>query len=129
MANGSIAPSRAVKYDTTAGAEGKVIQCGAGERAIGISQPGVRRVPGFTDDGYAAIAGETLRVYRPGEINVPAELGGTVAVGDYLKSDTDGKLVTAGSDQDDYIAIAEQDGVSGEIIPVEVRGPGQMSGT
>lgn len=121
VANGNINPSRAVKIDTTAGVIGKVVIAGAGERAIGIAQAGTRRVPGFTDDGYAAIAGETLLVWTHGDKHVPAELGGTVTQGDYLKVHSDGTLLSSSTDQDDIVAIAEAPGTAGKIIPVQVH--------
>ena len=61
VANGNIAPCRAVKLDSTT-AGGKVLQCGAGDKAFGISQPESRNPPYSTlDDGYCAIAGENLK--------------------------------------------------------------------
>lgn len=127
VADGNIYPSRFVKL-TAASADGRVLACGAGERAYGISQKSTRRVPYVDSSGYAAQVGEPIKVYdRPGE-KCALELGGTVARGDFLKSDANGKGVTASADQDDYGAIALDSGVAGELIAVE-RAVGQMSGT
>lgn len=123
VAGGNIAPSRFVKLSTTA--EGRVLQCGAGEAIYGISQPSVHNIAlsggGFTtpDDGYAAVAGEMLNIYGPGDDTVMLELGGTVTVGDYLKSDADGKGVNAGTDKDKAGAQAQASGTSGKLIPVK----------
>src|SRR5262245_59123935 len=121
VANASIHCSRAVKIVAGAGGQALVVEAGAGEQAIGISQPGTRRVPGFTDtsttDAICAVAGETLRVHMQGETNVPAEAGGTFAAGDLLKSGALGVLVKTAAAEDKIIAIAEQAGAVGKIVP------------
>lgn len=127
IADGNIYPYRFVKL-LDASADGRVLACGAGERAYGISQKSTRRSPYIDSTGYAASAGEPIKVYdRPGE-RCPLELGGTVARGDFIKASTAGVGVKADTDQDDYGAIALESGVSGEVIAVE-RAVGQMSGT
>jgi len=127
VANGNIAPSRFVKIDTTA--EGKVLQAGAGDKTYGVSEPGVRNVPyGALDDGFAAIAGENLRIFGPGpDKDIPLELGGTVTQGDRLKSDANGKGVVTVTNLDEWGAVAMKSGVSGEIIPVQPVYPSQIS--
>lgn len=116
IAAGNIAPSRFVKQTTTA--DHKVSQAGAGEALIGIAQKGSRNTPYSTlDDGFAAIAGEDLLVFQPGD-TAPLELGGTVTVGDYLKSDASGKGVTASADGEHYGARALEAGTSGKIVEV-----------
>lgn len=117
VAGGNIAPMRFVKPSTLA--DNKCLQCGAGEMPIGISQRGTRNTPySSLDDGYAAIAGESLQIYGPTELAM-LELGGTVAAGDLLKSDADGKGVTAGAGTM-YGARASQAGTSGKLIEVYV---------
>lgn len=125
VAAGNIKPMRFVKLTT---GDGKCLVCGAGDKVYGVSQKGTRRVPySSLDDGYCAIAGEELQVYGPGEDPKPAlVLGGTVAAGDRLKSDSDGAGVTTVTNLDEYGAIAMWAGVAGEIIEVEVR-TGQIS--
>jgi hypothetical protein len=118
IANGTIAPARFVKQDTTT--NNAFLQAGSGDKVVGISQKGTRRTPySGLDDGNAAIAGEPLHVFGPPE-TAPLELGGTVAAGDLLKPDTNGKGITAGSDGDFYGALSPQAGGSGDIIEVQV---------
>ena len=118
VAGGTIAPARFVKQSTTA--DNTVLQAAAGDPIVGISQKGTRRTPYSTlDDGNAAISGEPLHVFGPPE-TAPLELGGTVTQGDRLKSDANGRGITAGTDGDNYGAIAPQAGASGDIIEVQV---------
>lgn len=125
VAAGTIRPSRFVKLDVTA--DGKVLEADAGEPIYGISQKGTRNVPYSTlDDGNAAIAGENVHIFGPGE-KCSLQLGGTVAVGDRLKSDADGKGVATTTDLDEYGAIAQQAGVLDEIVEVFVTFPTQVS--
>lgn len=118
IAGGNIAPSRFVKLSTTA--EGQALQCGAGEAIFGISQASTRRaaLTGW-DDGFAAIAGENINIIGPGDDEGLLELGGTVTVGDYIKSDASGKGVNAGTDKDKAGAQALQSGTSGKLIKVK----------
>ncbi len=126
VASGNITPSSFVKLTTTA--VGKVTLAGAGEKIFGISQEGSRRTPyGGLDDGYAAIAGENVRIYGPGDGLCMLQLGGTVTIGDRLKSDASGFGVVTTTNLDEWGAIAHASGVSGELIPVQVTFPGQIS--
>ena len=125
LANGTINPSRFVKLDTTT--QGRVLQCGAGDKCLGISQLGTRRSPEVDSSGNAAQTGEPLGVHDEfGEL-CGLTLGGTVTVGDRLKSDANGKGVTTTTDQDEYGAIAKMNGVSGDVITVEVTPFSRMS--
>jgi hypothetical protein len=124
-ANGNITMSRFVRIDTSG--DGLVVQAGTGEKCFGVSQAGSRRVPySSLDDGYAAIAGEDLEVFGIGE-ECWLEIGGTVTVGDRLKSDTDGKGVTTTTNLDEWGAVARQAGTSGQLIRVQVIPLGQIS--
>lgn len=119
VANGNIKSSRFVKGDTTA--EGKVLVAGAGEAVLGISNEGGRRAPhpDITDSGYAAIAGENLRVYtEPDECLLC--LGGTATLHALLKADSDGAGVVA-STGDLVGAIALQAGIATQLIRVRVK--------
>ena len=122
MAGGTIAPSIFVKVDVTAGAanDHQVVACGAGGRCIGISQEGMKRPPGLpgSDITIAAETGNTLRVYGLTE-ECLLTLGGTVTHGDFLKSDASGNGVAA-STGDLYGAMAEESGVSGQKVRVQV---------
>lgn len=118
IAGGDILPHRFVKPSTAA--DNTCLQAGAGELPIGISQRGTRNTPfGSLDDGKAAVAGESLRLYGPNETCM-LELGGTVTAGAVLKADADGKGVAAGAG-DKYGAIAGQAGTSGKLIEVLVQ--------
>ena len=80
---------------------------GAAENAIGVSE-------------YLMPSGETYGVITAGTALL--ELGGTVAVGDYIKSDANGKGVkatlTTGILTEDVNAIALDAGDSGDVIEV-----------
>jgi hypothetical protein len=118
-AGGSITPSRFVYASTTV--DNQVLQAGANAKVIGISQKGTWSVPVLgIDDGYAALSGMNLNVYGPPEV-CGLELGGTVAAGDYLESDSSGRGVTSSTDGHYYGAIATQAGVLGQIIDVQVQ--------
>lgn len=119
IAGGTIRPSRFVKLSTTQ--DSRVLEADAGEKVFGISQEGTRYVPwSALDDGNAAIVDEHLRVYGPGA-RCYLQAGGTVTAGDRLKSDADGKGVTASADTEEYGAIAIDSGVDGELIKVLVE--------
>lgn len=124
-AGGNISPARFVKPDTTT--DEQVLQCGAGDRIIGVSQAGTHRTPYSTlDDGYAAVATEEIEVFGIGE-QPWLELGGTVAVGDRLKADANGKGVATTTDLDEWGAIALQAGIVGQLARVQVVGYSQVS--
>jgi hypothetical protein len=116
IANGDIPPMRFVKYDTV---DGRVLQCGAGDRPIGVSQKSTRRAEYVAADGLAAKAGEPILVFDLGE-ECALELGGTVTPQARLKSDASGKGVATTTDKDQYGALALMNGVAGEIINVKV---------
>lgn len=125
LASGNISPARFVKQDTTA--DGKALQCGAGDRISGVSQQGTRRLDlGGLNDGYCAVAGTQFEAAQMGE-RVPLQLGGTVTVGDRLKSDSTGRGVVTTTDQDEYGAIAEQAGTVDQIVEVFVQPYSRMS--
>lgn len=122
MANGNIAPCRAIKGDSSA--DFKVLQGTAGngtegDVCLGISQKGERRDPS-NSDGYAAIAGEPILYYGNGAKDVPAQIGASVTAFAKLKCGANGKLVPATTDGDNVVAIAKQSGSDGDIIAVDV---------
>ena len=122
--NGNIGYSLFVKLDATA--EGYGLQAGAGETTFGVAGPFTHNmavnIGGVElDDAYAGVAGgPAIKVFGEGSSMVPLRIGGTVAVGDYLKSDASGKGVTTTTDKDKVGAVAKQAGVSGDIILVDV---------
>jgi len=122
IAGGNIAPRRFVVRTASSG-EPIVNQAGSNVLVWGISQPSTRYIGGFgsLDDGYCAIAGETLNVYGEGCDEAQLEIAGTITAGDPIKSDTNGKGVKADTDKDHVGAIAIESGVSGDVIRVKVR--------
>lgn len=132
MANGNISPNRFVKLDTTT--TGRVLQCGAGDPIWGVSEKGTRLPPLSDgninlDDGFAAIAGWPLGVYGPGDLEgteILVKAGGTIAIGDRLKSDASGQAVTASTPGDQYGAKALRSAVSGELVAVQLLFPAQV---
>ena len=116
IARGTILPARFVKRDTAT--NHGVLQCVAGEMAVGISYEGTRAapIPGVT--AQAAIVGENVLVYTE---TMPCEVvaGGTIAAGDYLKPDADGAAVACAIGEA-YSAIADANCVSGQNCKVTV---------
>lgn len=107
-AGGTIRTCRAVKADPTA--DFTVLEADANELCVGISQEGPYDAPGLSGaTANAAIAGQQLRVYGPGE-ECLAEIGATdVTAGELLKSDNDGLLLpiaTTGTTVQIYVARA-----------------------
>lgn len=115
IATGNIATSRFVKKD---GAY-KVAQCGAGEVAVGISSEGSQDTPIPGASALAAASGDTLRVYSE-EDNCLLDAGATVADGAFVKSDANGKGITATTGER-YYAIVERGGDADEKMQVILR--------
>lgn len=126
-ANGTIRVSRFVKIDPAD--NNSIKEADANERIFGISHEGARVAPipeVTTDPGEAAQAGESCRVYYPGD-GVDGRTcllligSGGCTAGDYLKSDADGKGValaeTAGS-KEEVGAIALETCAEGEYAKV-----------
>lgn len=117
-ANGNIPPARFVKLDSSG--DNLVLVATAGDKCYGICQPDVRRTPySSLDDGYAAIAGEDVKVFGIGETCL-LELVASVSPGDRLKSDATGKGTPVTANNDEYGAIALVAGVSGQLVMVQV---------
>src|SRR5262245_54333666 len=117
IANGTIAPARFIKLDATA--DGKVLQAGAGDRTIGISQLGTRRSPYISAANEAALVNEPIRYFDQNE-ECGLEIAATIAPNDRLSPDANGMGIVTAADGDWYGAIALAAGVSGDIIPVKV---------
>lgn len=118
VASGNIIPSRFVKLDTSA--TGKVLQAGTGESPVGVSQQGVRNpsYPGL-DDGFAAIAGENVRVYMEPE-ECMLEVDNAYNPGTLMKPGAAGIGTQATADADIYGAIV-LDASSGNTALTKVR--------
>lgn len=125
LAGGTIHRARFVTQNT--GADNTVDQAGANAVIVGISQLGGRRAPQPSNSNTteAATVGEYLDIDSEDGAVGYVECGGTVAAGDKLKSDSNGKAVviaSAGGSGNQHVgAIAQAAGASGTIIPVQIR--------
>ena len=138
VANGNISPCRFVSMATDADPASsqansfKVIEdIIVAQPIVGVSQEGTDFFPSsdtvhYQTNAYAAVAGENIKVFGPGE-QCLVELGDTVHAGKMLKANatTNGKAVEvdmAGTTATPQFvgAIALQSGVSGEKIRVLV---------
>lgn len=131
VAAGNILPSRFVRLDTTSGATGKVVQAVAGENVYGVSQQWTRNVPlTGLDDTYAAIAGETIRVYTAGdpEDEPYIEVDAAYVQGQLLKPSTNG-IATATVTNLDIVGavLLEQSTAAGQLVKCRVMAPYNLS--
>ncbi len=114
-----IFPARFVKRTASSG-ESIITQCGSNEAPWGVGPRSTRRMAlAGWDDGYAAVSGDDVNVFGPGDDVAYLELGGTVSSGASIKSDADGKGVAATTDKDRVGAIALDSGVAGDLIRVK----------
>lgn len=126
VADGNVSPSRFVSLSTTV--TDRVTQTANNSTAIyGVSQPGVRNAPliptgssSGLDDGFAAVQGDTLKIYGAPNKDVLLQLGGTVTMGDYLTSDGNGKGVTTTTTGQYIGGRAMESGVTDDLIRVEL---------
>ena len=120
IANDDINVSRFVTPVLTA--DYRVVEADANSTIVGISQGGARDTPLPSASTLAAASGDQLQVHGDGEI-CRLLLGGTVAHGDDLKSDSDGKgvVIAAGTTTQEIGAKALEAGSSGDLILVQVR--------
>lgn len=128
MANGNIYPCRFVKLDTTA--PFKILQAGANEAILGISQVGTKDPPGVSGStAYAATAGVECQVFMAGSRTLLELPAAGCTTGDRLGPDADGKgvVVTPGAGTDYWVgALALQTFVAAGLCEVEVIGPYQI---
>lgn len=107
IANGAVAAFRIVRRDPTT--DDKVEVCGANERPSGVGPD------------YAVADGVALPVFVGGVAQVV--LGDTVAVGDRVKSDSNGAAVpiaTSGTVAQNSVGIVLRAGVSGDVVPMQI---------
>lgn len=107
ISDGAIAYGKAVKI----GSDRKhvaVVSTGRTDKSIGICQ---------TKDIDAAELSLEVAINGGG---AKALLGGTVSAGDELGVNNSGQLIKVATANDRRVAIAMEDGVSGDIIAVEV---------
>ncbi len=105
VANGNILPFSFVKFDTTAGATGKVIQAGSTDTPAGVSQAQQNQAPlTGLQTGYAAVAGENIEVFDQADPENQSYLrvDAAYAQGTYLKPGSAGIGTIAGSADDIY---------------------------
>lgn len=127
VGSGTVAPS--VFVDLLSGEPYQVTQSVVSSYPIGISQMGTRYAPteensALTYAGkYTGTAGETgddIQVFDEACRGVYLTLGTTVTARERLRPDADGKGVPAVTGIA-YGAIAEEDGVAGNLIRVRVH--------
>jgi len=122
VASGNIYPSRFVKIS----GENQCAQCGAGDEPIGISMEGTNYPPiddpHVTVAGYAAVSGESLRIYGDGDESVLITAGAAFSAGAHLKADTDGKGIATTAATDASGAVALQAATAkDQLVPVQVQ--------
>lgn len=121
VAGGNIAPCRFVTMSESSG-EPVVTQSAANDVVWGISPKSTRRMAlSGWDDGYAAIAGETMAVFGPGDDEALLEISETVTAGQLLQATTDGVGAVASANNDNIGAVALEGGASGDVIKVKPR--------
>jgi hypothetical protein len=127
VANGNLYPSTICKLDTTTGNTGKVLQAGAGDTPYGVTQAGTRNAPfPALNDGYCAIAGETVRVYTAADPeDMPyIQVDAAYAQGQTIKPGTNGIGTATTADGDIYIGILlEASTAANQLVQIRVTGP------
>jgi len=114
---GTIRPARFVILGT----DNRVTESGANGDVWGISTSAVRNssLVGL-DDGNAGIAGDPpMNIFGPDNDSARLELGGTVTIGQKIRSGAAGVGIAATADRDQIGAIAQESGVSGDLIWVK----------
>jgi hypothetical protein len=114
IAGGDVYPSRIVYDDSTAG---QMIQATAAtQRLRGVAFKDTRRSPYVDSSGKIAASGEPFSFYdTPGE-RCWIEIAGTVSKGDKITTNGSGQGITTTTDKNQCVAIADQAGVSGDVI-------------
>lgn len=125
VAGGNILPSRFVKVSTAA--DNTVLQStdgagSAGDRVCGVSQEGGREPPlPSVTTMYAGQAGDNILVYGNTQTCLLTIGSGGCTRGDRLKSDANGKGITASTAGNNYGAIALRSALENELVEVEVQ--------
>ena len=107
VANGNVLPFSICKYDTSAGNSGKVLQAGAGDVPMGVSQAQQNQAPlSGLQTGYAASAGQNIMVFDPGypQGEPYVQVDAAYPQGTLIKPSTNGIGTIASADGDYYIA-------------------------
>jgi hypothetical protein len=132
VAGGNITPSSIVILDSSNPGQVLLASSATATPFWGVSAPPQRNIPWniggvAVQDGYAAVAGETIWIYGdndPGEIWL--KLGGTVTAGDTLTSDGSGLGITTTTTLNYVIGQALIGGVSGDLIPIRLYSGGAI---
>jgi hypothetical protein len=99
-------------------AKGKAVKIGTDKNHIALGAANTDKVFGIAQV-EAVASGDSIEVALQGG-GAKALLGEAVSAGNYLVSHTDGSLVKPNADGDVVVAMAMQDGSSGDLISVEV---------
>jgi len=118
VAGGDINTSRFVKISTAANKT--LLEAGASERCFGISQEGTALAPIPSASGLAAVAGNPIHVYIPGQFCLLKIGSGGCVAGDQLAPGTDGKGVINTTDKRWTGAIALETASEDELALVYV---------
>lgn len=104
--------------DTATIAEGSVVKCGATRTNIALAAAATDAIIGIAQVACANV-GDPVEVAVPGG-GAKGLAGGTITAGDFLTSDSSGKLVTTTSANDHVIAQAMESAVVGDLLAVHV---------
>lgn len=117
LCGGNVRPSRFVVLGTA----NTVTEAGANGDVWGISQPYTWKMAlSGWDDGFAGTtASPPINIFGPGDDACKLVLGGTVSIGQKIKSDANGAGVAVTADQDKVGAVAQEAGISGDVIWVK----------
>lgn len=99
-------------------AKGKAVKIGADDSHVAVASAGTDKILGILQNAPSAAEG-VAEVAMPGG-GAKALCGGTVAAGDLLTADADGKLIATTTANDKIIAQALQAGVANDLIDVNV---------
>lgn len=118
MASHSTVRSIAFKSDTASIAIGSVVKAGSDKSHVAKASAATDKAIGLAQS-LVESAEQAVEVALPGG-GAKGLLGGTVSFGDFLASDSNGALVATTTANNKVIAQAMEDGVSGDLIAVEV---------
>lgn len=96
----------------------KAVKPGADAKHVQVASAATDKVIGIAQNESSA-AEDALEIALPGG-GGKALLGGSVSFGDFLAADSNGALVATTTANNKVIAQALSDGVSGDVIPVNV---------
>jgi hypothetical protein len=100
----------------------QVLQATNNAKIAGISQDGARQVPlnDLVTTNLAAQAGEYVAIFSDSDTDKLLEIGAAVTAGDSLRSDANGRGVTATSGQNVGAQALEDGAAAGELIKVAI---------